>query len=171
MRETGLDPWVGKIPWRQAFNPLLYSYLENPHKQRSLDGYSLWGRTQVTQHAQIRRICVSITRNIYPLTNTLLFSHPCQPPALGKPSGSMSLKFVDFKYKRDHSICLLCLAYGLPWCRESQESACNAGDRVSSLGWEEPLEKGMVTHSSILSGKFHGQRSLEGYTPRGLQRV
>ena len=29
---------------------------------------------------------------------------------------------------------------------------------------EDPLEKGMATHSSILSGKSHGQRSLSGYS-------
>ena len=32
--------------------------------------------------------------------------------------------------------------------------------RVQSLGWEDPLEKGMATHSSILPGEFHGQRIL-----------
>ena len=26
----GLDPWVGRIPWRRACNPLQYSCLENP---------------------------------------------------------------------------------------------------------------------------------------------
>ena len=36
----------------------------------------------------------------------------------------------------------------------------NAGDRVLSLGREDPLEKEMVTHSSILPGKFHGQKNL-----------
>ena len=30
-------------------------------------------------------------------------------------------------------------------------SAYNAGDRIQSLGWENPLEKEMATHSSILS--------------------
>ena len=41
--------------------------------------------------------------------------------------------------------------------------------RVQSLGWEDPLEEEMATHSSILAstpvflpGKFHGQRSLAG---------
>ena len=38
---------------------------------------------------------------------------------------------------------------------------------VWSLGQEDPLEKGMATHSSILPGEFHGQRSLTGYSPRG----
>ena len=27
---------------------------------------------------------------------------------------------------------------------------------VRSLGWEDPLEKGAATHSSILVGEFHG---------------
>ena len=36
---------------------------------------------------------------------------------------------------------------------------------VQSLGQEDPLEKGMATHPSILAGEFHGQRSLVGYSP------
>ena len=36
--------------------------------------------------------------------------------------------------------------------------------RVRSLGWEDPLVKEMVTHSSILAKKSHQQRSLVGYT-------
>ena len=46
----------------------------------------------------------------------------------------------------------------LPAMQEKQEM------QVQSLGWEDPLEEGMATHSSILAmGKLHGQRSLEGY--------
>ena len=41
--------------------------------------------------------------------------------------------------------------------------------RVQSLGQEDPLEKEMATHSSILPGRFHGQRSLVGYSPWGHQ--
>ena len=32
-----------------------------------------------------------------------------------------------------------------------KESACNAGDLVPSLGPKDPLEKEMITHSSILA--------------------
>ena len=39
--------------------------------------------------------------------------------------------------------------------------------QVQSLGWEDALEKGMLTHSSILPGEFHGQKSLVGYCPWG----
>ena len=38
---------------------------------------------------------------------------------------------------------------------------------VRSLGWEDPLEKEMATHSSVLPGGSQGQRSLAGYSPWG----
>ena len=44
--------------------------------------------------------------------------------------------------------------YGLPGWLNVKESTCNAGDietQVRSLGWENPLEKEMATHSSILA--------------------
>ena len=54
------------------------------------------------------------------------------------------------------------LGKGFPGDSAGKESACNAGDRVQSLGWEGPLEKGKATHSSILTLEnsmdsiFHG---------------
>ena len=39
--------------------------------------------------------------------------------------------------------------------------------RVWSLGQEDPLEKGMATHSSILAGKIPWKRSLSVYSPWG----
>ena len=37
---------------------------------------------------------------------------------------------------------------------ESKESACNAGGCVGSLGQEDPLEKGMATHSRICAWRI-----------------
>ena len=39
------------------------------------------------------------------------------------------------------------MRFGLPGGSDGKESACNVGD----LGWEDPLEEGMATHSSILA--------------------
>ena len=36
--------------------------------------------------------------------------------------------------------------------------------RVRCLGWEDTLEREMENHASILAGKSHGQKSLEGYS-------
>ena len=38
---------------------------------------------------------------------------------------------------------------------------------VQTLGWEDPLQKGMETHFGILAWRIHGQRSLVGYSPLG----
>ena len=35
--------------------------------------------------------------------------------------------------------------------------------QVPSLGWEDPLEKEMATHSVLVPREFHGQRSLVGH--------
>ena len=40
---------------------------------------------------------------------------------------------------------------------------------VRSLGREDPLEEGMVIHSSILAGKLHGQKRLASYSPWGCK--
>ena len=42
---------------------------------------------------------------------------------------------------------------------------------VRSLGWEDPLEKGIATHSSIPDGEFHGQRRWAGYSPWGYKEL
>ena len=43
--------------------------------------------------------------------------------------------------------------------------------RVRSLGWEDPLEEDMVTHSSILAQKIPCAGEPGGLQPMGLQRV
>ena len=50
----------------------------------------------------------------------------------------------------------------LPAAQETQEMS------IRSLGWENPLEEEMATHSGILAGKIpwiEGQRMLMGYSP------
>ena len=42
----------------------------------------------------------------------------------------------------------------IPGDSDSEESACNVGDLVQSLVWEDPLEKGMATHSSVLAWRI-----------------
>ena len=43
-----------------------------------------------------------------------------------------------------------------------KESACNAGGPVRSLGREDPLEKGMATHSSTLAWRIPGTEQPVG---------
>ena len=43
---------------------------------------------------------------------------------------------------------------GFPCGSAGKESACNVGDMGSIPGWEDPVEKGKGTHSSILSWRI-----------------
>ena len=43
---------------------------------------------------------------------------------------------------------------GFPGGSAAKESVCNAGDLGSIPGWEDLLEKGTVTHSSILAWRI-----------------
>ena len=43
----GFDPWVGKIPWRRKWQPILGFLPGEFHGQRSLAGYSPWGHKEL----------------------------------------------------------------------------------------------------------------------------
>ena len=66
---------------------------------------------------------------------------------------------------------------GLPWWLSGKESTCNAGDTggvgslIRSLGWEDPQEKGMATHTSILAWRIPWTEEPGRLQPMGLQRV
>ena len=42
MRETGFNPWVGKIPWRRKWQPTPVFMPVKLHGLRRLVGYSPW---------------------------------------------------------------------------------------------------------------------------------
>ena len=43
---------------------------------------------------------------------------------------------------------------GFPGSSAGKESACNTGDPGLISWWEDPLEEGMATHSSILAWRM-----------------
>ena len=53
----------------------------------------------------------------------------------------------------------------LPAMQETQETW------VQSLGWEDPLEEGMATDSSILAWRIPWTEEPGGLQPKGSQRV
>ena len=54
---------------------------------------------------------------------------------------------------------------------DSKEAACNAGDPGSIPGAGSPLEKGMATHTSILSWRTSWTEEPGGLQSMGLQRI
>ena len=55
----------------------------------------------------------------------------------------------------------------LKWLTGKKKSACNSGD----LGWEDPLEEGMSTDSSILAWRIPWTEQPGGLQSMGSQRV
>ena len=60
---------------------------------------------------------------------------------------------------------------GFPCSSVGKESARSAGDLGSIPGLEDPLEKEMATHSSILAWKISWTEEPGGLPSMGLQRV
>ena len=58
-----------------------------------------------------------------------------------------------------------------PGASNSKESTCNAGDQVSSLSQEDPLEEETATHSSILAWRIPWTEKPGRLPSMGLQRV
>ena len=54
---------------------------------------------------------------------------------------------------------------------DGKESTCNAKDLVWSLGWEDSLEEGVATHSSILAWRNPWTEEPGGLQFMGSQRV
>ena len=58
-----------------------------------------------------------------------------------------------------------------PWWLSGKESSCNAGGVGLILGQEDPLEKEMATHSSILAWGIPWTEEPGRLQSMGLQRV
>ena len=70
---------------------------------------------------------------------------------------------------QQHKSAIITHIMGFPGSTSGKEPSCQSRThnktQVQLLGQEDPLEQGMATHSRILTGEFHRQRSLEGYSP------
>ena len=60
---------------------------------------------------------------------------------------------------------------GFPGGSDGKESVCMQETQVQSLGWEDPLEEGMATHSSILDWRIPWTEEPGGLWSIGSQRV
>ena len=55
--DPGLIPGLGSFPGEGNGNPLQYSFLENPHEQKSLEGYSPRGRKESDTTELLTMLC------------------------------------------------------------------------------------------------------------------
>ena len=94
-RRHGFHPWVGRIPWRRAWQPTAVFLPGEPHGQRSLAGYSPWGgqesdRAEATWHSRrttVLRLPSAVPGRIRKATSTRAGPgadpQSCPPVSLG----------------------------------------------------------------------------------------
>ena len=61
--------------------------------------------------------------------------------------------------------------YGLPWWLRQKNPPAMWETSIRSLGWEDPLEEGMATHSSILAWRIPLTEEPGELQSMGLQRI
>ena len=56
-KRRGFNPWVGKIPWRRAWQPIPVFLPIDSHGQRSLAGYSPWVPKELDTTEHVHSCC------------------------------------------------------------------------------------------------------------------
>ena len=132
-KRYGFNPWVGKIPWRRAWQHTLVFLLGESHGQRSLVGYySPWGRKESDTIEWLTQARSSLwhLEALHKIIMSLSFKPVCW---VGSSATYSRAFLVALTVKNP------------PAMQETQ---------VWSLSWEDSLKKGMATHSSIPAWKI-----------------
>jgi len=64
-KRHGLDPWVGKIPWRREWQPTPVFLPRESHGQRSLAGYGPSGSTESDITEAAYHTCLAYMHGMY----------------------------------------------------------------------------------------------------------
>ena len=72
-RKPGLDPWVGKIPWRRKWYPTPVFLPGKSHGQRNLAGYSPWGCKESNMTEQLSMHTSTVSKRLSPSCSHLIF--------------------------------------------------------------------------------------------------
>ena len=91
MRRRGFNPWVGKIPWRREWQPTPVLLPGKFHGQRSLVGYSPWGRKESDTTGQLYSLTGCLFCGSRVLTYLQSESHTVVSKCQNTEVGSLSL--------------------------------------------------------------------------------
>ena len=95
--------------------------------------------------------------------------------AHGTDSPYCSAEVQIMRTRADHAcwsiITSVIMSMGFPGGSPVKNPPAVQETRVQSLGWEDPLEKGVAPTPVFLPGESHGQETLVGYSPWGCKRV
>ena len=133
---------------------------------RNLSTYSLSSHTQ-THHGLF--ICLSM--NIWTVSTFGYYDLCCYGCLFTGFSQSPRSQFFGNLFLGAE---LLVTVFGFPGGASSEDPACQSRRQemqVQSLGWEDPLEKGVATHSSILAWRFLWTEEPGGLQVHSITRI
>ena len=151
-------PGLGRSPGGEHGYPLQYSCLENYHGQKSLMGYSPWGRKEsdtTEQHTHTHthtNMCVCVYIYIIYIYIYIQYTYTFY-----------ICIYIHSIYIHIYIVASLVaqMVKRLPSVQETW---------VRYLGWEDPLEKEMATHSNILAWRIPWTEEPVGYIPWGRKK-
>ena len=149
LKRCRLDPQVGKIPQSRKWQPAPVFLPGKFHGQRSLMGYRPWGHrvrhdwaTQ-QQEGFSEPLQIALRQMGFPDSSVGKESACNARDPISIPGSERSPgEGVGYPLQCSCTSLMAQLVKNPPAMRETW---------VRSLGWEDPLEKGKVTHSSILA--------------------
>ena len=75
MGDLALIPGLGRFPGGGYGNSFQYFCLQNPHGQRSLEGYSAWGHKELDMTEQLSQIYVCVCVCVYIYIYIYIYTH------------------------------------------------------------------------------------------------
>ena len=143
-KRCGFDPWIGKIPWRRAWQPTPVFLPGESHGQRSLEGYSPWGHRVRHDWATKRALTSEHTENHLcsvwssgtkgsAVTQVWVQILPALLPGSVTSVDSLSLSGPQFPLSNadEGSSHLIGLSRYLAWVRDSEHMS-----RFSAVKWD-----------------------------------
>ena len=138
-RRPGLNPWVGKIPWKRKWQLTPIFLPRESHGQRSLASHNPWGRKESE--------------------TTEWLTHHHHHQIVDQVSELILLGLIIFLwYDGGTGFLVAQMVKNLPTMQETWVQSL-----VGKTSWRREWQCTPV----FLPGESHGQGSLEGYRPQG----
>ena len=133
-RRLGFNHWVGNIPWRRAWHPLNYSFVEN-----SMDRRSLWATVHGVAKSWMTEwlyIAHKETESEYPLTLIIKYIFKSNSKTIQSETNYLALNWLTWSGGQREEQGRNKGRRGVGWGRQGGEAGrCSGGTGQAALWW------------------------------------